>query len=405
MALNDSIFSSVQKAFADCEELSNETLYQEVANRAGLSPEDLSKKEVISNQHHNIVKRKIRWFQQTLKHMGLIRKVSRGVWSLTDAGRSKLQLHRIQSGYVMLAFSTDLGIALWADCATAIRRLDQPIHLVVTSPPYPLAHPRAYGNPAENEYVDFLCAAMEPIVSKLVPGGSIALNLGNDIFERGLPSRSIYRERLVIALHDRFGLHKMDEIPWVNRSKAPGPVQWASIKRTQLNCAWEPVYWFTNDPSLVRSDNRRVLEPHTERHAMLIANGGEKRGNAYSDGAHTKRAGRSFSHHTAGSIPKNVIEIGHAGASEKSYKKIARAAGLPAHGAPFPAKLVEFFVKFLTVEGDLVVDPFAGSLTVPLVAQSLGRRWIATEVIWEYLSGAALRFPDAVQYEDFSHAI
>jgi predicted RNase H-like nuclease (RuvC/YqgF family) len=34
----------------------------------------------------------------------------------------------------------------------------------------------------------------------------------------------------------------------------------------QLCSAWEPVYWFTNDPDRVRSDNRRVLVEDTEQH-------------------------------------------------------------------------------------------------------------------------------------------
>ena len=62
------------------------------------------------------------------------------------------------------------------------------------------------------------------------------------------------------------------------------------------------------------------------------------------------------------------------------------------HGAPFPGKLVEFFIKFLSTDGDLIADPFGGSLTVPLMAEMLGRPWIATEVIWDYLAGGALRF-------------
>jgi site-specific DNA-methyltransferase (cytosine-N4-specific) len=42
-------------------------------------------------------------------------------------------------------------------------------------------------------------------------------------------------------------------------------------------------------------------------------------------------------------------------------------------------ELVEFFIRFLTEEGDLVCDPFGGSNTTGAGAEALERRWIATE--------------------------
>jgi DNA modification methylase len=47
----------------------------------------------------------------------------------------------------------------------------------------------------------------------------------------------------------------------------------------------------------------------------------------------------------------------------------------------FPAALPKFFLKLLTDEGDLVLDPFAGSNTTGAVAEALHRRWIAVEKV------------------------
>ncbi|EQD41261.1 site-specific DNA-methyltransferase, partial [mine drainage metagenome] len=63
-------------------------------------------------------------------------------------------------------------------------------------------------------------------------------------------------------------------------------MRWSSQTRQQLNVGYEPIYWLAPNPALVRSDNRRVLEPHTENHAKLIAGGGERRDASYSDGAY-----------------------------------------------------------------------------------------------------------------------
>src|SRR3546814_19481809 len=92
----------------------------------------------------------------------------------------------------------------------------------MTSPPYPLAKPRRYGNVTEAQYVDWLCKTLEPVIKLLVPGGSICINVGNDVFMPNSPARSLYRERLIVALHDRFGLPKIDELTW-EAPKAPRP--------------------------------------------------------------------------------------------------------------------------------------------------------------------------------------
>jgi DNA modification methylase len=52
----------------------------------------------------------------------------------------------------------------------------------------------------------------------------------------------------------------------------------------------------------------------------------------------------------------------------------------------FPAALPEFFIKLLTDEGDIVLDPFVGSNTTGAVAERLERRWMAVERVEEYIS-------------------
>ncbi|MFH1516499.1 MAG: DNA methyltransferase, partial [Pseudomonadota bacterium] len=43
-------------------------------------------------------------------------------------------------------------------------------------------------------------------------------------------------------------------------------------------------------------------------------------------------------------------------------------------------------------EEDVFVDPFAGSNTAGSVAERLGRRWLAMELIEEYLEASKFRF-------------
>lgn len=189
----------------------------------------------------------------------------------------------------------------------------------------------------------------------------------------------------------------MDELIWNNPSKPPGPVQWASLQRVQLNTGWEPIYWLTNDPHAVRSNNRRVLREHSERHLRLIQQGGEQRAGTFCDGAYRIHPGR-FGNPTAGTIPKNVLSYGHACADQRRYKKSARSMGFPAHGAPMPLSLASFLVEFLSEPDDLIVDPFGGSFTTARAAEHLGRRWLSTETMVEYVLGSASRFVDAAGF-------
>jgi site-specific DNA-methyltransferase (cytosine-N4-specific) len=62
------------------------------------------------------------------------------------------------------------------------------------------------------------------------------------------------------------------------------------------------------------------------------------------------------------------------------------------HPARFPIALPRFFINFLTVRGDSVLDPFAGSNVTGEAAEELGRRWFAFELRKDYLQASRFRF-------------
>jgi site-specific DNA-methyltransferase (cytosine-N4-specific) len=117
---------------------------------------------------------------------------------------------------------------------------------------------------------------------------------------------------------------------------------------------------------------------------------------------------QSFKTDNLGAIPPNVIggdeapSIGSVlkGSNTHSvdqYQIFCRERELALHPARMPHELAQFFIKFLTDEDDLVLDPFGGSNTTGAVAESLGRRWITCEADWGYASTSITRFaPDAI---------
>lgn len=65
----------------------NAALYDQVATRAGIDPDEFSRKTPVGRdqQPHSLLARAVRWHQQTLKHAGVLERVDgeRGVWQLT----------------------------------------------------------------------------------------------------------------------------------------------------------------------------------------------------------------------------------------------------------------------------------------------------------------------------------
>lgn len=107
----------------------------------------------------------------------------------------------------------------------------------------------------------------------------------------------------------------------------------------------------------------------------------------------------SFLKDNGGAIPSNVLTISNT-RNQDPYYTYCRERGLPLHPARMPMDLPEFFIKFLTRPGELVLDPFAGSNTTGAAAERLGRRWVSIEPNPDYVRGSIGRFdPVAVLKE------
>lgn len=86
-----------------------------------------------------------------------------------------------------------------------------------------------------------------------------------------------------------------------------------------------------------------------------------------------------------------MLKMGNNAAND-DYTQRCKEQGIKIHPARFPASLPKFFIKMLTEPSDLVVDPFAGSLTTGAVAESLDRHWIGFEAVEDYLAAGEFRF-------------
>jgi len=64
------------------------------------------------------------------------------------------------------------------------------------------------------------------------------------------------------------------------------------------------------------------------------------------------------------------------------------------HPARFPVQLPEWFIRFRTDPGDVVLDIFGGSMTTGWAGERLDRAWLGFELSDEYVQASRLRFYD-----------
>jgi DNA modification methylase len=303
-------------------------------------------------------------------------------------------------------FITDHGAAYLGDSLELLRSLPSAtVNLVVTSPPYALHFKKEYGNKNKTEYGKWFLPFAREIHRVLCDDGSFVLNIGGS-YNPGTPTRSIYHFKLLVALVEEIRFHLAQECFWYNPAKMPMPAEWVTVRRIRVRDSVEYVWWLSKTP-WPKASNLAVLKEYSDDMIRLNRNG--VRGTVRPSG-HVIRS--SFDKIDAGgSIPANVTEaalndfpgsmlkMGNNAAND-AYTLRCKEAGIKIHPARFPAALPRFFIKLLTNENDLVVDPFAGSNTTGFVAERLNRRWIASEAVEEYLKASTFRFEENGKLKD-----
>nr|WP_246210242.1 site-specific DNA-methyltransferase [Wolbachia endosymbiont of Atemnus politus] len=111
--------------------------------------------------------------------------------------------------------------------------------------------------------------------------------------------------------------------------------------------------------------------------------------------------GSSFGKDNGGAIPSNLLQIPNS-ESNSRYLTACKELGIKQHPARFPAKLPQFFIRFLTQPGDVVLDIFAGSNATGFVCEQENRYWLAFEENREYLAASALRFLEPACYFNYN---
>ena len=282
-------------------------------------------------------------------------------------------------------YSTPLGSALHGDSLDMLRELpDASVNLVMTSPPFALHFKKEYGNESQQDYIPWFLKFAREVQRVLTDDGSFVIDIGG-AWEQGRPTRSLYQFKLLIALVEELGYYLAQEFFWHNPGKMPAPAEWVTVRRIRVKDSVNCVWWLSKTP-WPRADNKQVLVPYSPDMERLI-----KRGYKAKQRPSGHNVTANWGKDQGGAICSNLFTYGN-NDSNGSYLKKCKAADVKPHPARFPPQLPEFFINFLTKEGDLVVDIFGGSNTTGATAERLGRRWMICEQNEDYLKGSRFRF-------------
>ncbi len=298
-------------------------------------------------------------------------------------------------------YQTNFGAAFLGDSLELLNQLpDKSINLVMTSPPFALQREKEYGNKGQHEYLEWLTQFAEVVYRKLKDDGSFVLDLGG-AYEKGKPVRSLYNFRVPIHFCDEIGFFLAEDFYWFNPSKLPSPIEWVNKRKIRAKDSVNTVWWFSKS-EFPKADVSKVLTEYSDRMKKLLEDPEKFYDPKKRPSGHD--IGTGFGKDNGGAIPSNLLQIPNSD-SNGQYLRGCKTLGLKAHPARFPSKLPEFFIRFLTDPGDLVVDIFAGSNTTGFVAEQECRYWLAFENELQYLASSSLRFmPEDSDENDLSLA-
>lgn len=287
-------------------------------------------------------------------------------------------------------------------------KLKGKVSLIITSPPFPLNNKKQYGNKNGDEYLEWL-SALAPIFSDLLTeDGSIVIEIGN-AWEKNRPVQSLLTLKSLMKFveNPKANLRLCQEFICYNPARLPSPAQWVTINRIRTIDSFTHIWWMSKT-DYPKSDNSKVLRPYSKSMKALLARGNYNAGKRPSEHVISET---SFLKSHDGSIMHNVIELEQidydrqlrlphnslsiSNTKSNDYFSIAcKENGLVPHPARMPMELASFFIEFLTDEGDIVLDPFAGSNTTGYCAERLKRNWISIDASEDYGKQSFLRFSD-----------
>lgn len=284
-------------------------------------------------------------------------------------------------------YEEKMGSAIHGDSRKLLKEIrNNSVDLILTSPPFALTRKKEYGNVSESEYVRWFLPFACEFYRILKDTGSLVIDLGG-AYKPGVPVRSIYQFELLIALCKKMNFYLAQDFYHYNPARLPTPAEWVTVRRIRVKDSVNVVWWLSKT-AFPKACNRNVLKPYSDSMKMLL-----KKGYTAKLRPSGHDISEKFQRDNHGAIPANLLEMANT-ESNSRYLRGCGEANIKPHPARFPTGFADFFIKLMTDENDIVVDPFAGSNVTGYVAESLKRRWLSIEIAEDYLKGSKFRFKE-----------
>lgn len=248
------------------------------------------------------------------------------------------------------------------DCAEILKSIpDNSIDLIFTSPPYADQRKNTYGGIAPDEYVDWFLPISSELLRVLKKEGTFVLNIKEKVVEG---ERSTYVLELILAMRKQ-GWLWTEEFVWHKKNSFPG--KWPNRFRD----SWERLLQFNKNKhfNMYQDAVKVPIGDWAKDRLKNLSETDQVRDNAKNGSGFGKKISNWVGKEMV--YPTNVLHL----PTECQNKN---------HPAAFPESLPEWFIKLFTVEGDVVLDPFAGSGTTLQVAKKMQRNSIGIEINEQY---------------------
>jgi DNA modification methylase len=260
------------------------------------------------------------------------------------------------------------------DCLQVLPKLPSAsVDLIVTSPPYADSRKNSYGGIHPDKYVEWFLPITNELKRILKDDGSFVLNIKEKVVDG---ERHTYVLELILAMRKQ-GWLWTEEYLWHKKNCAPG--KWPNRFRD----AWERCLHFTKQKKF-KMYQEAVMVPTGDWAKTRLKKLSENDSRRFNS-----QAGSGFGKNIANWIDRKM-------AYPANVLHLATECGNKNHSAAFPKELPSWFIKLLTKEDDIVLDPFAGSGTSCVAALELNRHFIGIELNDEYHKRAVENINEAL---------